>query len=650
MGKHEVTQGQWKRVVGEFPGELTAGGGDDFPDYAVNFVEAEEFCRKLTGSARAPGDLLTEWEFRLPTEAQWEYACRAGTKTATSFGDKLTSRQANFQGKPYNGAEEGPSPKRAARVGSCPANAWGLHDMHGKVYEWCRDWCHGGHATMSKVKPSPDGSSLVIPMLVCRDVPAEIDFCKATLGAVELGRRPGPDGAVVHALLTISGTMITIHGEFSTLASRAPQPDGSSPVVIYVYVEDVDTVIERAVAAGARVLIPVMNQFWGDRIGRIIDPAGHVWNIAARVEETSKAERQERWGADSARMLAMAAQARNSAGNSEKRKEARVFRPTLRNLLRICCAAVLLLPGLPAHGQQQVVDPDFKTSVERPAYLRNGPTVAIDEAHSNFHTAGDRYKPFADLLRSDGYQVAAGTRKLEKGTLAGVKVLVIANANAGNFTDPAFTETECDVVRDWVRGGGSLLLISDHAPFGTSAANLAARFGVTMGKGWVYDSGATKGSITTQLVFSRENGLLGVHAILRGRDSAEEVKIIKSFTGQSLGVPEGATALIKLSATAREAATTDDLDAEAAARRANAPAGNPGAHSTAATGRAQGLAMTFGKGKVVVLGEAALFSAQIVTLPDGDRQRVMKIGMNAPGNDDRQFALNTLHWLSGLLK
>ena len=142
MGKYEVTQGQWKRVIGEFPGKLTAGIGDDFPVYTINFAEAEGFCRKLTEMARASGELPEKWEFRLPSEAQWEYACRAGTTTATSFGDKLSSNQANFQGKPYNGAAPGPSLKRTAKVGSYPANAWGMHDMHGNVFEWCRDWHH----------------------------------------------------------------------------------------------------------------------------------------------------------------------------------------------------------------------------------------------------------------------------------------------------------------------------------------------------------------------------------------------------------------------------------------------------------------------------------------------------------------------------
>jgi formylglycine-generating enzyme required for sulfatase activity len=143
-GKYEVTQGQWRRVAGELPGPLTPQlpAGDDFPVGNVNFAEAEAFCRRLSERGWQSGELPTDWEFRLPTEAQWEYACRAGTTTATAFGNKLSSRQANFSGEPYNGAEPGPALHRAARVGSYPANAWGLHDMHGNTFEWCRDWYH----------------------------------------------------------------------------------------------------------------------------------------------------------------------------------------------------------------------------------------------------------------------------------------------------------------------------------------------------------------------------------------------------------------------------------------------------------------------------------------------------------------------------
>jgi len=142
MGKHEATLGEWRRVVGALPGGAAEGEPDDLPVHSVNHAEAEGFCARLTAAARASGELPAGWEFRLPTEAQWEYACRAGTTTATAFGDSLGHAQANFAGKPYNGGEAGTPRGRAAPVGSYPANAWGLHDMHGNAFEWCRDWYH----------------------------------------------------------------------------------------------------------------------------------------------------------------------------------------------------------------------------------------------------------------------------------------------------------------------------------------------------------------------------------------------------------------------------------------------------------------------------------------------------------------------------
>jgi PhnB protein len=126
-------------------------------------------------------------------------------------------------------------------------------------------------------------SSDVVPMLVCRDPGSEIDFCRIAFGAVELSRRSGPDGRVVQATLKIGETLVMVHDEAPHLASRAPNPDGTSPVVMYVYVKGVDAIMERATMVGARVLIPPANQFWGDRVGRIIDPSGHVWNVASRI-------------------------------------------------------------------------------------------------------------------------------------------------------------------------------------------------------------------------------------------------------------------------------------------------------------------------------------------------------------------------------
>lgn len=145
MAKYETTQGDWKRVMGKLPGPLTAElpAGDDLPVGNVNFAESEAYCGELTRLGRQSAALPANWEFRLPTEAQWEYACRAGTTSATFFGDMLSSTQANFLGdKPYNGGKPGPALRRAVKVGSYPPNAWGLHDMHGNTFEWCRDWYH----------------------------------------------------------------------------------------------------------------------------------------------------------------------------------------------------------------------------------------------------------------------------------------------------------------------------------------------------------------------------------------------------------------------------------------------------------------------------------------------------------------------------
>ena len=132
-------------------------------------------------------------------------------------------------------------------------------------------------------------------MLVCRDPEAEIDFCERVLQAEVAVRRPGPDGRTMHAALMLGEARIIIQAEFPQLASTAPEPDGSSPVVIFVYVEDVDRAIDMTLAAGGTVLLPAQDQFWGDRSARIMDPSGHVWTIATRIEDTSKPQRAERW-------------------------------------------------------------------------------------------------------------------------------------------------------------------------------------------------------------------------------------------------------------------------------------------------------------------------------------------------------------------
>ncbi|MGA7496725.1 MAG: SUMF1/EgtB/PvdO family nonheme iron enzyme [Isosphaeraceae bacterium] len=128
------------RPVGDGTMRDHVGEGPDHPIYFVSHAEAEEFCRGMTESERTAGWLAARWEYRLPTEAQWEYACRAGTNSATPFGDRLGSAEANFDGtRPYYGAPQGPFLRETTPVGRYRGKAWGLHDMLGTVWEWCRD-------------------------------------------------------------------------------------------------------------------------------------------------------------------------------------------------------------------------------------------------------------------------------------------------------------------------------------------------------------------------------------------------------------------------------------------------------------------------------------------------------------------------------
>jgi hypothetical protein len=275
-------------------------------------------------------------------------------------------------------------------------------------------------------------------------------------------------------------------------------------------------------------------------------------------------------------------------------------------------------------------DRDFDTSVENPAYSSNGPTVLYDEGHQNIHKANRTYAPFASLIENDGYRLRSTRKKLSGEALDGVDVFVIVNALGTNERndDLAFSDAECDTLVEWVRSGGRLLLITDHYPTGAAVANLAQRLGVAMSGGVTEDSASyDKRFNPSHIVF--EN--LPVHPITRG------VQRVLTFTGQSLSVPEGATALLPLGVTAVDRPAAPRVERVGNDVRVYVEYG-PG---TPATGRAQAIAMPFGDGRVVVLAEAAMASAQLATF-DGQ-----PFGMNVTGYDNRQFILNVMHWLSG---
>jgi len=138
LGKYEVTQKEWESVMGSNPSKFK---GARLPVEQVSWEEVSEFCQKFTEQERRAGRLGANEAYRLPTEAEWEYGCRAGTTSSFSYGSSLSSREANFDGDfPYGGASKGVDLGKTTDVGSYGGNAWGLYDMHGNVGEWCQDW------------------------------------------------------------------------------------------------------------------------------------------------------------------------------------------------------------------------------------------------------------------------------------------------------------------------------------------------------------------------------------------------------------------------------------------------------------------------------------------------------------------------------
>ncbi len=146
----------------------------------------------------------------------------------------------------------------------------------------------------SRVKPIPEGYHTATPYLVVKDAANAIEFYKKAFGATELMRMTQPDGRVAHAEIKIGDSPIMLADEFPEMGARSPQALGGSPVSIFLYVEDVDALANQAVAAGAKVLMPVQDQFWGDRYGKLADPFGHLWSVATHKEDVAPEEVKKR--------------------------------------------------------------------------------------------------------------------------------------------------------------------------------------------------------------------------------------------------------------------------------------------------------------------------------------------------------------------
>ena len=326
------------------------------------------------------------------------------------------------------------------------------------------------------------------------------------------------------------------------------------------------------------------------------------------------------------------------------------------------------------------VDTQFRFNNVNPAYEADtGPNVCIDEAHFNLHTAEGRFYPFAEMLRGDGYRVKGLRSRFREDALADCQILVIANAqnevNTIGFDSPesnwsyphpsAFDREEINELILWVRNGGSLFLIADHAPLPGAAADLAVLLGVHMLDGYAEGSRAEGlyGIVVFGTAFEEgwreaarlfegtgagykidvpsilaNPGTLAPHPVVEGRNSEEHVRSVVTGGGQAFYATEDWEPILVFgprAVTLIPLANIEDAEWE------DGPL-------FSVAGWLQGATRHLGEGRVVILGESAMCTAQFDDF--GRPGRNLPDGMNSPmASQNAQFCLNVVHWLSGLL-
>lgn len=286
---------------------------------------------------------------------------------------------------------------------------------------------------------------------------------------------------------------------------------------------------------------------------------------------------------------------------------------------------------------QQLPDTAFEYPIRQSAYQSGrGPLVMIDEAHNNFHTKNGGFRAFSNLLTKDGYNVKGLSKPiLSEDVLRGCKILVIANAldssNTDNWilpTPSAFSGQEIRVIEQWVKAGGHLLLIADHMPFAGAATDLGKALGFGFLNGFAF-TGVPKWPPS---VFYRKDKTLEPSPAVLGLLDYEKIDSVATFTGSAFSIPYGATGVLRFGDNDRS------LQPDTAWKFSENTPAQP------LKGYYQGAIANYGKGKVALFGEAAMFTAQLVN-------GTFRVGINsetAPQNG--QFVLNLIHWLDGITK
>jgi hypothetical protein len=295
--------------------------------------------------------------------------------------------------------------------------------------------------------------------------------------------------------------------------------------------------------------------------------------------------------------------------------------------------ALALLLGI--QSQEQAAEQTYRFDNPDPAFAAGqGPLVCVDEAHNNYHTADGRYRPFAALLRGDGYRVEGFGSKITFEALGRCDLFVIVNpmaeVNAGedwSFPHPsAFTRDELEATYSWIRAGGTLLLIADHAPFAGAARDLGMMLGVGMLNGYAYDP--TQEPDT----FRREADTLVPHAITSGRNDREKIDHVVTWTGQAFVAADGIEPLLVWGPGAVTGINLGENFPDISREEWPVLDVRGFLHAAAADLEA---------GRFVVLGEAAMCTAQSA--------EDLEFGISAPEADQNaQFCLNVVRWLTGV--
>lgn len=299
---------------------------------------------------------------------------------------------------------------------------------------------------------------------------------------------------------------------------------------------------------------------------------------------------------------------------------------------KLLFSSAIFLSLFSCNNNKAKPDNGFDVSVNEPKLKSAKPRVLFDEAHKNHHQIETTYKPFAALITNDGCSVKSTDKPLSNKALANADVYIIATAMGKD--DPGdkspFTQTEIDELEQWVTSGGSLLLITEHFPFGLAMAPLLNKFGVQVHNGYSEDTLLNNKNVRDALLFTKSKGNLNsTHPILN------KVERLNTFTGSSVKGDSTWTQLLIFSPNAQNFNVKVNVKKDGGDIITSVEY----ADFYPAKGYAQGICKQYGKGKIVVLAESAFLTAQF-------DKNGNKYGMNSPDEDNKQFVLNLVRWLA----